>query len=57
MDVQIPFTQNMLLKAQIIALEQTQHRALREWALGDKTALARLQALDDQIAALRSQLT
>lgn len=38
-------------------LEVKSQRALREHALGDPNALARLQAIDDQIAALRKQLT
>ena len=45
---------NNKIKAQIVALEAGQHRAIREATLtGDKT---RLQKLDDDIAALRSQL-
>ena len=45
---------NNKIKAQIAALEAGQHRAIREATLtGDKT---RLQKLDDDIAALRSQL-
>lgn len=56
MDIEVPFTPNMLLKAQIIALEQTQPRALRETVLAMPGAAARLKALDDQIAALRVQL-
>ena len=57
MDTEIPFSANMLLKAQIIALEQTQPRLVREALLNLPGAVARLQALDTQIAALRAQLT
>lgn len=45
---------NAKIKMQIAALEATQSRSIREATLtGDKT---RLQALDDEIAALRGQL-
>ena len=53
-DEQINEANNVKVKAQIAALEAGQHRAIREATLtGDKT---RLQKLDDDIAALRSQL-
>ena len=53
-DEQINEVANNKVKAQIAALEASQHRAIREATLtGDKT---RLQKLDDDIAALRSQL-
>ena len=53
-DEQINEVANNKVKAQIAALEAGQHRAIREATLtGDKT---RLQKLDDDIAALRSQL-
>ena len=53
-DEQINEVANNKVKAQIAALEARQHRAIREATLtGDKT---RLQKLDDDIAALRSQL-
>ena len=53
-DEQIDEITNNKIKAQIAALEAGQHRAIREATLtGDKT---RLQKLDDDIAALRSQL-
>lgn len=53
-DEQINEANNVKVKAQIAALEACQHRAIREATLtGDKT---RLQKLDDDIAALRSQL-
>lgn len=53
-DEQINEANNVKVKAQIAALESGQHRAIREATLtGDKT---RLQKLDDDIAALRSQL-
>ena len=53
-DEQIKQAADSKVKAQIAALEATQGRAVREATLtGDKT---RLQALDDQIAALRAQL-
>ena len=45
---------NAPIKAEIVALEATQHRAIREATLtGDKT---RIQAIEDQIAALRAKL-
>jgi hypothetical protein len=46
---------NANIKAQIIALEMTQLRTMREIALGDKD-LTRLQAIEDQIVELRGQL-
>jgi hypothetical protein len=46
---------NANIKAQIIALEMTQLRTMREITLGD-TDLTRLQAIEDQIVALRAQL-
>ena len=53
-DEQINDVANNKVKAQIVALEDQQGRAIREATLtGDKT---RLQKLDDDIAALRSQL-
>ena len=53
-DEQINEANNVKVKAQIAALEAGQHRAIREATLtGDKP---RLQKLDDDIAALRSQL-
>lgn len=51
------FSPNDILKSKILALESTQHRAIREAALNMPGAVARLQALDNQIAALRAQLT
>lgn len=51
------FTQAQIIQASIVDLEMKQHRALRELALGSTTALARVQAIDAQIAALRAQLT
>lgn len=42
--------------AQIYALESTQARPIREAALGMAGASARVKAIDDQIAALRSKL-
>jgi hypothetical protein len=41
----------------ILALEAKAHRSVREYLLGDTAALARIRALDNQIAALRAQLT
>jgi len=41
---------------QIAMLEASQHRAVREAALGDPAAAATLKAIDDQIKALRAQL-
>lgn len=52
-----PFSANTLLKLQIASIEQTQFRAIREAVLGLPGAVARLQALDTQIAALRVQIT
>jgi hypothetical protein len=52
-----PFPANMVLKMQIVALEKTQMRAIREAILGLPSAVSRLQDLDNQIAALRAQLT
>ena len=46
---------NANIKAQIVALEMTQLRTMREIALGDKD-LTRLQAIEDQIVELRAQL-
>lgn len=40
----------------IAQLESTQHRAIREHALGFSGAPARLKAIDDEIASLRSHL-
>lgn len=40
----------------IQALEASQHRAVREAALGDAAAIIRLRTIDQQIAALRKQL-
>lgn len=42
--------------AAIEALERSQHRALREVALGDAEARKRLKDIDDEIAALRAVL-
>jgi hypothetical protein len=50
-------THNEIIVLQIRTLEVTQNRTIREHLLGDPAALARLQALDNQIAALRAQLT
>ena len=45
---------NAPIKSEIVALEATQHRVVREATLtGDKT---RLQAIEDQIAELRTKL-
>lgn len=43
-------------RATIAAAESAQARAMRELLLGDQSARARLQALDDDIAAARKQL-
>lgn len=48
---------NDIIQGQIDALETKQARALRELALGDPQALARVQTIDTQIVALRAQLT
>lgn len=42
--------------SQILALEAKQPRMIREVALGDEGALARIQELDRQISVLRQQL-
>lgn len=47
---------NAPILAQITALEQKQLRPLREFALGDATALPRIQSIDSEISALRAQL-
>jgi hypothetical protein len=49
-------TPGAIALARIQILEAKQPRVLRELALGDADAKARLQALDDEISALRSQL-
>jgi hypothetical protein len=46
--------QTALMK--IASLEASQHRAIREAALGGLGAAARLQSIDDQISALRADL-
>lgn len=53
----MPMDTNMIIKAQIISLEETQHRAIREAAMGMPGAVTRLKAIDDKIVALRAQLT
>jgi hypothetical protein len=50
-------TPEQLIKLQIRDIEGRQARAIREHLLGDTTALARLRAIDNEIAALRAQLT
>jgi len=42
--------------AQIASIEASQHRVLREAALGDTAASTRLLAIEDQIIKLRQQL-
>ena len=46
---------NSVIDAQILALESTQHRTVREAALNQPGAVGRLTALDTQIATLRGQ--
>lgn len=41
----------------ILELESSQARSVREWILGDASALARLKNINDQIVALRPQLS
>lgn len=53
----LPPSQNDLIKAQIVELEATQHRAMREHVLGDPDAAARLQSIENEIVTLRAQLT
>ena len=45
-----------IARARIAELEAAQPRAIREHALGDESATARLQAIDQEIAALRGDL-
>ena len=47
---------NAPIIAQIIALEATQARPIREMMLGDQTATARLEAINDDILSLRAKL-
>lgn len=49
-------TANAAIQAQIVALESTQGRAIREAAIGMAGAVDRLKALDASIAALRVKL-
>lgn len=49
-------TRSAAARAQINALESSQHRLIRECLLGSSTAKAKLQAIDDEIVSLRSQL-
>lgn len=56
-DFEYPLTGNALIMVQIASLEVTQHRAVREFICGDQTAITRLKALNNQITALRAQLT
>lgn len=44
-------------RARITQLENSQHRAIRETALGDPDAAARLKAIDQEIAQLRADLS
>ena len=46
---------NSVIDAQILALESTQHRTVREAALNQPGAVGRLTSLDAQIATLRGQ--
>lgn len=48
---------NVQTLQQIRDLESKMLRAIREHLLGDPAALARIKTTDDQIAALRAQLT
>lgn len=45
-----------MARMRIGELEASQHRALREAALGDTQALTRLKVIDDQISTLRKDL-
>lgn len=49
-------TANELLLQQIQVFELANLRALREFILGDPTAVTRLQAVNTQIVALRAQI-
>lgn len=48
--------QRQVVIAQIVAIEATQSRALREAVLGQPGAIPRLQAIDSSIVTLRLQL-
>lgn len=48
---------DLVARWQITGLEASQARAVREFILGDPSAKGRLQAIDNQIVALRAQLT
>ena len=54
--VQAAIDQRARASARIAQLEVSQHRAVRDAALGFAGAIARLQSIDDEIAALRSDL-
>lgn len=53
---QVAIDRRSLALSQIAQLEASQHRAVRESALGIAGAAARLTAIDTQIAALRGDL-
>lgn len=53
---QLKVQNNAAILSQITSLEQKQLRPLREYAIGDTTALPRIQAIDSEIAVLRVQL-
>lgn len=56
-DVQQRRARHAVALEAIEALERSQHRAIREAALGGAGALARLQAIDAEISALRASLS
>jgi hypothetical protein len=49
--------QDSAIVGQILSLESSQARTVREWILGDASAIARLKGINDQIVALRPQLS
>jgi hypothetical protein len=54
--VQATNDKRAVARSRIAQLEASQHRAVRELALGTSGALQRLQAIDSEIAALRADL-
>jgi hypothetical protein len=56
-NINLPFSADDLLKQQIIGIEQSQFRAVREAVLNLPGAVERLQALDNDIATLRGKLS
>ena len=44
------------IQTKIYGLELEQHRAIREYVLGDETAKDRVRSIDEQINLLRGEL-